>query len=318
MKIAQIEPIIDEFFKDEGLNNKVDLFLEKSGTSSKWMLYSDYCLDDKGKKNDVMTFALIPFLSEEVYLGLESAIHSTQPKDIKKTKEVDPDFLKILKVFPIFSYSFILDDRSMLFGRSGQERVICVTEILEGVKVNFETWSKNADDGSVVKNYYDSVVKKLNTQLVRIKQKGDTKLISDIILTALLGSVYASKILKRLPQLDIVGWFPDRDKSNEGCDNIIVPIFNSFIYNRIQNRNTQWAFVPPDTSKVPFYDNENRIVDFICGTIADYDFYNNKVTKDKFCTVLEDLLADNPFIRIYKIKANMTPLQIASVLIEKK
>ena len=74
----------------------------------------------------------------------------------------------------------------------------------------------------------------------------------------------------------------------------------------------------PDTSKKPFYDNENRIVDYICGTIADYDLQSNKVSKDKFCTVLEDLLADNPNVRIYRVISSKNPLQIGSITIEKK
>ena len=318
MKLAQIEKIIDIYFEDEELNSSVNNFLERSGYSEKWLLYSDYCLDDHNKPNDVLSFALIPFLDENIYQALDKAIHTYQPKDIKKSKEVNEIFLKILKDFPIFSFSFILDDRELLFGDTGNERVKNVTSVLDEIKHNFEAWRKNAEEENEVVQYYEESIKKFKAQIHKVEQKKDTSLISDIILIALLGGVYASKILKRLPNLDIIGWFPDRDASNEGCDNIIVPIYNTILYNRIQNRYTRWAVTMPDTSKKPFYDNENRIVDYICGTIADYDFQNNKVSKDKFCTVLEDLLADNPNIRIYRIKSSKNPLQIGSITIEKK
>lgn len=318
MKLAQIEKIIEIYFEEEELVASVDQFLEKSGYSEKWLLYSDYCLDDRNKPNDVLSFALIPFLDENIYQFLDEAIHTYQPKDIKKTKEVNETFLKILKEFPVFSFSFILDDRKLLFGDTGGERVDTVISVLNEIKQNFETWRKNADEENEIVQYYDVSIKKLKAQIHRVEQKKDTTLISDIILIALLGGVYASKILKRLPNLDIIGWFPDRDCSNEGCDNIIVPIYNTIVYNRIQNRHTRWAVTMPDTSKKPFYDNENRIVDYICGTIADYDFQNNKVSKDKFCTVLEDFLADNPNVRIYRLMSSRNPLQIGSITIEKK
>lgn len=318
MKLAQIERIFDIYFEDEELVASIDQFLEKSGYSGKWLLYSDYCLDDHNKPNDVLSFALIPFLDENIYQALDEAIHTYQPKDIKKSKEVNETFLKILKEFPIFSFSFILDDRKLLFGDTGSERVDTVISVLNEIKQNFEAWRKNADEENEVVLYYDETIKKLKTQIHRVEQKKDTSLISDIILIALLGGVYASKILKRLPNLDIIGWFPDRDSSNEGCDNIIVPIYNTIVYNRIQNRHTRWAVTMPDTSKKPFYDNENRIVDYICGTIADYDLQSNKVSKDKFCTVLEDLLADNPNVRIYRVISSKNPLQIGSITIEKK
>lgn len=53
MKLAQIEKIIDIYFEDEELNSSVNNFLERSGYSEKWLLYSDYCLDDHNKPNDV-------------------------------------------------------------------------------------------------------------------------------------------------------------------------------------------------------------------------------------------------------------------------
>lgn len=318
MKVAQIETIIDQFFNDSDLQKSVSKFLKLSGCSEKWLLYSDYCLDDKKKPNNVVSFALVPFLDENTYQALDSSIQHTQPKDLKKSPSVSADFLNILKVFPIFSYSFILEDRKLLFGDNGDERVENVIKILEEIRLNFETWRSNTTKGAEVVKYYDETIKKLNVQIQKVKQKKDTKLVSDIILIALLGSVYAAKILKHLPNLDIIGWFPDRDKSNEGCDNIIVPIYNTILYNRIQNQNTRWAVTIPTTSIKPFYDNENRIVDFICGTIADYNFINNMVSMDKFSTILEDLLADNPRVRIYRIMSSHTPLQIGSIKIEKK
>ena len=71
---ACIELLKQEFEKDEMIA-QVQEFLKRASFSPKWMLYSDYCLDDKNKPNDVLSFVLIPFISEEKYHELERLDH---------------------------------------------------------------------------------------------------------------------------------------------------------------------------------------------------------------------------------------------------
>ena len=61
-----LEPCIEllkKEFETEEVQKTVNAFLANASFSSKWLLYSDYCLDDSSKPNDVITFVLLPFVS---------------------------------------------------------------------------------------------------------------------------------------------------------------------------------------------------------------------------------------------------------------
>ncbi len=62
----------------------------------------------------------------------------------------------------------------------------------------------------------------------------------------------------------------------------------------------QFCAAKPDSQTVPFYDNENKIADVICGTVAGYSLKENLVSKDKFDEALQCLIADNGFVKVYR------------------
>ena len=59
-----VHVLLDEFFKNTEISDIIAEYQYKNASYSKWLMYSDYCLDDKTKVNDVMTFVLMPFVSE--------------------------------------------------------------------------------------------------------------------------------------------------------------------------------------------------------------------------------------------------------------
>lgn len=316
MKLQECCTIFDEFCSSEVWQSSVREFLGKAGNATKWMIYSDYCLDDAHKPNDVISYVLMPFLGEEKYQEIDAEIHKMQSSDIKHVRTVNSEFLAYLKSLPFFSFSFVVNDRKLLFGDTGVDRLSIVLDILEKIKSQFEIWSENASSYHPVE-YYDTSIRKLEKIYTELSSRKNVKLMQDVLLIAFLGALYSSKILGMLPVVEIVGWFPDRDKSNSAYDGVIMDIFNVMLYNRIPNEGMLLAYSGVDASVVPFYDNENRIVDYICGTIADYNIDENVVSKDKFSTVLKDLFADNSFCRIYRIKAKESPLRIGEIFVKK-
>lgn len=315
--ICECIPLLERELNTEEMKLRVDEFLKKASLSSKWMLYSDYCLDDKNKPNDVITFVLIPFISEAQYQELEKKINETQPVDIKHTRNIDTGFIAYIKEQPVFSFSFIVNNRQEMFGDDNDEQVKTVQKILEEIRKTFKTWCDN-EEKTELKDYFNSCVTKIDRQLNEIFLKKKVKDHIDILLITILGAYFSAAILKRLPKLEIFGWFPDRDKTNESCDQIATPIFNAMQYNHMEARQYQFCASRPDTKTVPFYDNENRIADVICGTIADYNIHANLVSKDKFSIILQDLIADNVFIHIYRftIKDNRLHLGIIKISLQ--
>ena len=301
-----IELLKQEFEKEE-IKALVHKFLKRASYSPKWMLYSDYCLDDKNKPNDVLSFVLIPFISEEKYHELEQKIKETQPVDIKHTRSISWEFMDYIKTQPVFSFSFIVNDRQLLFGSDEAEQLKTVENILNGWKTGFIRWRDNADNDQQREGYKDTIAK-INKQLREIFLKKKVKDQMDMLLITILASYYTASILKHLPDIQLFGWFPDRDKTNETCEGLAVPIFNALQYEYLGARQYQFCAAKPDSQTVPFYDNENRIADVICGTLADYNLEKNEISKDKFDEVLQGLMADNMFAKVYRffVEGDMT------------
>ena len=260
---------------------------------------------------------MLPFISERDYQDMDKRIGETQPTDIKHAKSVDEKFMDFIKQNAVFSFSFIVNDRQRLFGDTQEEQLKTVQKILTNLKDTFAIWRNNAEEDAPI-DYYKDSVKLFQRQLREIFQKKDVKNHIDILLISILGAIYSAEILKNLPKIDIFGWFPDRDKTNEACGQMIVPIFNALQYNHIGGKQFQFVSSIPDSTNIPFYDNENRIADVICGTLADYDIENNLVSKDKFSEVLEGLLADNVFMKVYRLFMEKDMAHLGTILISSK
>ena len=65
-------------------------FFIRNGNVSKWMIFSDYALNDKKKPNDVITFSIIPYVGDFDSIG--EKIKKLSFKDVKKLKRVNVEF----------------------------------------------------------------------------------------------------------------------------------------------------------------------------------------------------------------------------------
>lgn len=295
-----VHALLDEIFAKAEIEDVVTDFRHRNSGNDKWLLFSDYCLDDKNKANDVMTFVLMPFESEEKFLEMQKQIKTLQPSDIKKTDTVNKDFLLYLKNESVLTFSFVFNDRKYFFGESQSQRVQNIKDTLQIIRDCYEGW-KITTDNNEIQEYYDDAIKKFNRELTQLNGKNpNIKLLNDILITAFLGAYVSVKVLEKLP-IEIFGWFSDRDKVISGKDNIIVPIFNFYQHNMLSGHQFQFCTFTPNDRVKPFYDDFNRIADVVVGTIADYNIEEDYITADKFNTVLVDFLADNKQALTFRI-----------------
>lgn len=49
------------------------------------------------------------------------------------------------------------------------------------------------------------------------------------------------------------------------------------------------------------FDPMNRVADFICGGLSDYRVQDDVVSGEKQQTLLRDVIADNPYILVFRI-----------------
>lgn len=295
-----VHVLLDEFFAEEKNSNVIAEYQRKNSTCSKWVMFSDYCYDDKSKANDVMTFVLMPFESEAKYTEMQQKIHDMQPSDIKKTNTVNEAFLSYLKDKNVLIFSFMLDDRKHFLASSHSQCLERVKGILQTICTCYEEWKRTAANEDILK-HCDKVVNTIKQQLATLSSKNpNIKLLNDILITAFLGAYVSVKVLEKL-SIEIFGWFSDRDKVISGKDNIIVPIFNFYQHNMLGGKQFQFCTFTPDDKVEPFFDDFNRIADVVTGAIADYNLEEDYITADKFNTVLIHLLADNEQVFIFRI-----------------
>lgn len=307
-----IHVLLDEFFANAEMEGVIAEYQHKNSSCSKWLMFSDYCLDDKNKANDVMTFVLMPFENEAKYTEMQQKIHDMQPSDIKKTNTVDKDFLSYLKNENVLVFSLVFNDRKHFLARTYGQCLKKVKETFQMICDCYEEWKKTACNKEILK-HYEKVVNTINQQLATLNGKNpDIKLFNDILITAFLGAYVSVKVLEKLP-IEIFGWFSDRDKVISGKDNIIVPIFRFYQHNMLGGKQFQFCTSTPDDKVKPFFDDFNRIADVVTGALADYNIEENYITADKFDTVLINFLADNKRVfifRIHKIDENYRVGQI--------
>lgn len=81
-----------------------------------WIISSDYCLDDKNKLNDVITFTIFPRVFPK---ELFSEINRYVPADIKNVTHFSDVTLNYLKSSPyFFNISVLLENKENFFRKN--------------------------------------------------------------------------------------------------------------------------------------------------------------------------------------------------------
>lgn len=143
----------------------------------KWMCFSDYCLDDKGKPNDVITFSIIPCITN--YIIIENYIQTNAKTDIKKARDVKKAFVSFLRNYPMINFSFILNDRKKLLGNNHKEVLGNLRDQYISMKEMYEEWMRNEPHK---KEEYTDYIHKINQCLSLIETDKKIKLLLDMLL----------------------------------------------------------------------------------------------------------------------------------------
>jgi hypothetical protein len=252
--------LLNSTFNKSTVSNIETNYLNTLKDVPNWTCYSDYCLDNKKKPNNVITFTLIPYIDE--YYNVERFIKTYAKRDIKQTKKIDKIFIEFLKSYPLINFSFILNDRNKLFGSnySIQKSKLLIEYNFIIEQYNF--WIKNQPEKQL---YYDSQIKKIKKCILDITLNKKFQIYIDIILISFLGSYVSSIIVDRVNNLKVFGWFPDRDKTNDICDGIILNLFHNNLQGHLKETNFQFVGSIANCTFEIFYDHFIKIPDCIAG-----------------------------------------------------
>ncbi|MBD3638145.1 MAG: hypothetical protein HUJ25_12405 [Crocinitomicaceae bacterium] len=252
----------------------------------KWMCYSDYAIGNSDKPNDVITFTLVPYVDD--FVDLAKYIQSLAKKDIKKTRTVNEDFTTFLKTYPLLNVSFVLTNNKYLFFDSRDNLKQFLENNFKMLTEQCDHWKKTTPGNAA---YYETIKKKYKCVLELVKKGKKLDIIANMVLTTLLGA-YVSSIVVEEARVKKLGWFSDRDAINDVCDNVSIDLFYRYLWGIVEYGG-EFLASPASSKANNFYEEFARLPDYIAGTIADYDFRKDHVSKDKFTTVLREYISEN-------------------------
>ena len=270
----------------------------------KWCMYSDYSFE---KANKTITFVIVP--AEKYLEALNSLIKKVLPKDMKHTRSIDEEKRKLLTSNFFFSISFILENENKMIKNISKELIVDYLNLIisnKSININDETKDK------------------INLIIKDTKKKNfNKKLFHRITTTTYLAAYVEYKFIESFKgKLEAFGWFSDRDVITTAYK-VIYSLFYSINRNNfleyIENElPLRYIFAQPldikkylislpapeiFNEKELFYDSYNRIADYICATIADYNMKKSIVSHKKFINMLEYVLT-HPNHNIININYN--------------
>ena len=271
---------------------------------TKWFMSSDYCIDDKGKPNDVITFVIYPYILD--FSQWSALIDSLQKTDLKNCRSISNGFCSFSHEGYFFSFNFLIEKNSFINKWKDHNTL---NQLIDGVldMIN-NKWKVNTPHMIDRYNELEERLKKLENYM-RAKNF-NYKLLSRTIITIFLASYIRYLIIREIESVEIFSWLSDRDKMTS-CYNSIYEVMYEIIsycmcYNHLPEAKYLHIkeYIPANIEEKIFYDEFVRVADFICGGIADFDLQTKKVHKQKHCTLIEDVITDNHNIAILLFREN--------------
>lgn len=253
-----------------------------------WYIVSDYCLDDKNKPNDVMTFTIYPFTHPYI---LKNGIKQHLSKDIKDFKNLSDKAINYIKDAPyFFSLAFIIEGKNDIFKLENNK------QLLDRTIKGMESWPKNKREEFIHK------IKRFRNYLNR--KEVDWKTLSDISITVHIMSSIMEFLLMKTHAKHIL-WVSDRDKITDFQDGIISELvrigYANLLNKRISDHEVFGFWGGKDYDKEVF-DELVRVPDYICGAVASMNFDNVDEVPDKHYDLFDKSIVDNKRIYIMRIK----------------
>jgi hypothetical protein len=239
-----------------------------------WLLLSDYCIDDKAKKNDVITFSLLMY--HDRLENITSYLKSVAPNDLKKVSDVTEGFLSYLNSSVIYHFSLIIPRKERMLKK------MLTREIMTGVLRDFKEMIPNTITAHPhVADYYKGVLKRISgIENEMNKSNFNENLFRRMFLAGSFGATIIF-FLKKNCNPKTVSWISDRDAIIQKFDGFAFD-YMSFAYNMqpvkqlLSSNRFDLRFEDIPSTGENLFDELTRIPDFLAGTLASVDMENKE------------------------------------------
>lgn len=281
-----------------------DLFLKffrRNESVSKWMIFSDYAINDKNKPNDVIVFSIFPYVDD--FKSMSSVIDKLSSKDVKDLKVVKSEFIDFIVDSEILNISIIMD-KGMKLDPFDERKSLETSYKTALNQVN--DWIANHGENE----NYVRIRKAYNTLLTEIAKPGvNLRNIRNIEIVSNLVAYIAVQVCKAV-NVEIIGWFSDRDNIlSHKISKFSMPVifdlaknlFHGLMASTREDYTEEFVFGLPEATGSLWYDSFNRVPDLIAAALADLDLKTMQTSHDKFNPVLENVITNRSKCLIYKI-----------------
>ena len=266
-------------------------FLAKHPIVTKWMIASDFVINESQAASDAYAYTFFPYNAE--IQDLKAKIVKLVPKDFKKTKTVKPELHEFFQSGETFTICLLTPKKYNVAGDIHAIR-LSIDETLRMMR----NWQDSDRQQEIIKAFE------------RLKERAkannfNAELMSTMIIATVLAA-FCAIILAQERMIEIVGWFPDRDNITTSyeriADHLFAVDFSAFCQRHKIDEHpikTLIGLPEPDPAKPKqtWYDELVRIPDFLAGPLAGWDYRKNLVTgRQKYVEILQGAVADNPYL----------------------
>jgi hypothetical protein len=264
-------------------------FLAKHPGVTKWFIASDFVNADPQAASDVYAFTFFPY--ERHFEQLKAEIRQLVPKDFKKTIDVEPELRQFFHSGATFTICLLTPKKYKVAGSIG-----AIRRSLDVTISNMRQW-RDADRQQKIIGAFERLRERAKAN------NFNGQLISTIIFATVLAA-FCAVMLAKERNIEVVGWYPDRDNITTSYDQIahymFVVNFSAFCQrHNIDAHSIRAAIgIPTPDARRPrqtWYDELVRIPDFLAGPLAAWRYEANLVTgRQKYVDLLQGVIADNP------------------------
>ncbi len=316
--IKTLKQHLDETLSKTTSNNWLKYLQQTSSmqNATSWMIFSDYCIGDKNKHIDSISFVICPTVNIDL---ISSETNSFIPKDIKKTRDINKRTLNYLKFPYYFSINFAIDNIESyykLYAPKNDKTVL---------SRDIESTYNNLNSIAQKTPFQESFLKKIKNLREEIKSNNFRTYNFCIILFIAFLASYVALFVTTHTKVKKLLWLSDRGLCFDFLDGLCFDFYNQIYYNLLIDTNILIPMPNPFgiggmqkyTTK-PWYDSLIKIPDYYAGTIASWDLNTNNADADKHVQIIDNVFADNPYFNLIKIDLKNKLFQSARIDITKR
>ena len=267
---------------------------------TKWFICSDYCLDDKKKPNNVISFVIFPYIRD--FENWNKLIENIQKTDLKHCRQIYPAFCDLVKRGDFFSFNFILDKNCLL--EEWKDKAV-LDNVLDYYIVMTAEWQQTTPKNT---EEYKRINKELKVLRDKTRSKNfNYKLLGRIMEISFLASYLKYLLYREVENIEIFSWLSDRDAITSWNGGIYSDLYHIISHCTISEKltpekdNLVKEIMPQNVDSNMWYDPLNRVADIICGVIADFSYIDGSVSGSKQQKLMEEAISDNDYLIILKI-----------------